>query len=132
MDRVMLWPHAGLMDSLVDSSEQQQHAKRSSGRMKTPGGDAPRVSQASLEDVQVQWFARTGPFPVVSQPAAADARAARAECDLGSHDDDNELELGDDDIDSATPLAHDDPEADTLDLATRRWVRGRIWSSDDA
>ena len=66
-----------------------------------PPVDAPRPSNPSFEDVQVQWFARTGPFPAANPtpppppPSGMPPSMARSRFDR----EDDEIELADDDLD---------------------------------
>ena len=143
------------MDTLVDPSEQQT-TRRSSSRMKV---DAPRNTLPSVADAEVQWFARTGAFPrapstslSTSPPPAHDRLAhdrlgghldPRFDLRAGHLLDSDDLEDDDDELaedvaldsfsteaDSDGDLASDE-SSDTLVLATRPFVRARIWSSED-
>jgi hypothetical protein len=127
------------MDTLVDPSEQQ--TRRSSSRMRAHApSDAARYSQPSVvEEAEVQWFARTGPFPALPpslhpreglhpneslRPKEPPRPAHRAAAP-------SEVEIADEDVDVVMDSFDDEAECDTLVLATRRFTRARTWQSED-
>jgi len=82
----MLRRYGDAMSSHLDPPAQ---SRGSSGRMTAQArveADAPRPSNPSFEDVQVQWFARTGPFPAgaPTPPPPPPLDASRgSRCDVG-------------------------------------------------
>lgn len=91
----------------------------SSGRMKArPPVDPPRASNPSFEDVQVQWFARTGPFPA-GNPTPPPPRPSSIPSMPQHHarDEDSEdeaMELADEDLDEDIEDAEVDVRLDSL------------------
>jgi len=83
-----------------------------------PPVDAPRPSSPSFEDVQVQWFARTGPFPAANPtpppppPSGMPPSMARSRFEREG----DAIELADDDLDDDDEEADADAEAD-VDVA---------------
>ena len=146
------------MDTLVDPSE-QQNARRSSSRMRAdaPRNTLPSVADAEVQwFARTGAFPRSTPTP--PPPLPHDRVNARFDRHSGRLVESGELEeahldedaLEDDDDALAEDVALDsfsteadgcegdrssdemnDPENDTLVLATRRFVRARIWSSED-
>src|SRR5438128_1887442 len=118
----MLGHPSDQMDTIVDPSE----ARRSSARIKVPALDAPRHKQTSIEDAEVEWFARTG-LPVIAPPPSR-PEPPRSHPRLAAV---SEVEIADEDVDIVLDSLDDETECDTLVLATRRFVRARIWQSED-
>lgn len=95
----------------------------SSGRMKArPPVDPPRASNPSFEDVQVQWFARTGPFPAGNPTPPPPRPSSMPPIPSVSHpqgsDDyareDEAMELADEDLDEDIEEAEVDVALDSL------------------